>query len=970
MSGPSRASFIKRALLSVGAVAFLACSDSPTGLQRRDPSGNLLEYGYSSGGLFADSTAWYRRAWVCSVGSNGVFSVSVDSGPPTLHNVTDDLCVQLHYNSAGASQLITITWVDSLGATLDSIVTDSTHGGTKLRLATMTTETERTITTTTSKGGILAFHFTAAAFSMLPPDGVPDSLFDDSRILESADSVGVPIYAGLVTVMFDPNAASTARGLAVAAVGGTIVGGRRTPGYEGYDSYLLRVSDDSAGAGVAVAVALLNEDSAVLSASHVPARPATVTYARPTDGAGMSAADYKFEPDSSYTGSTTWGLNTIGAPLAWGCATGNGVKVAVVDMGLASNAELAGRNTMSPNVRGPLSGPRNAHGQRVASTLAATADNDTGTAGIAYEAELQLIDVAKYHANGSPDYDANGELQSSPYDQKFAIWEAMVAGARVVNISLGKDVNTTPTANTLNAWAVESNDIAMTLEPLKTNPQLKLPLLVISAGNNGLTAHGQWGAYAGLRHDTLTQSITLLVSAAGKTKGTRWIGSPQSATGSGTIDLFAPGQELPVYDSLGGYMPDSGTGSSYATPLVAGTAALALEVDPTLTAAELRDLLIASGSSSRGVGGVPLLDAYETVRRAAQRHGASLCGNRVWSDTSNRVFAQRTSGPEVLFTAGATLGDANGINVLRGGRRINLHQIESTYELQSGGSWTQAGSFSGADTGNWSAGYKGAALSQDMDDRFASWAATFFDDSEVWFRIWRVGLGTGFIDDSMVTPTLSLPLSSSQSFSCTRDVLSDTVRICQGGIIEGTREFVGVTADPGFPTTEPGQGSAPYAVDGQGRFAISAVNVGRLEVEVDTTWIPCIGGDGASFPVIRCREVTKNQTSSVRSKLVRINFSTHAIDTLTVSNLSAGDVIMSVSLSTDGKELAMQVGRVTFERGTFVVTACSNERYLWVALPTGSATSTTQVYNQAAPGGAICSGMLWNSAGTMDRYIP
>jgi serine protease AprX len=128
-------------------------------------------------------------------------------------------------------------------------------------------------------------------------------------------------------------------------------------------------------------------------------------------------------------------------------------------------------------------------------------------------------------------------------------------------------------------------------------------------------------------------------------------------------DLCGPGHSITAAQAgtVSGYVTYSGT--SMATPFVAGTVALALEANPALTPAQVRSLLEASAQDRGGAGkdnewGAGLLDAYAFVARAqnpsstvttafprATRLSVSVANNSTWSypfdvsDTSKPIAA-------------------------------------------------------------------------------------------------------------------------------------------------------------------------------------------------------------------------------------------------------------------------------------------------------------------------------------------
>jgi hypothetical protein len=106
---------------------------------------------------------------------------------------------------------------------------------------------------------------------------------------------------------------------------------------------------------------------------------------------------------------------------------------------------------------------------------------------------------------------------------------------------------------------------------------------------------------------------------------------------------------------------------------VSGAAGLLASFDPAQQVVEIKDLLIEGAQQGgRTAGAYPLLNAYESLKLAAQRPRAPLCGNHVWSSEGN-LFAMRGF-PEVIDTLGSPLGF---LEVLHGGKFIR-HVVEES----------------------------------------------------------------------------------------------------------------------------------------------------------------------------------------------------------------------------------------------------------------------------------------------------
>jgi len=97
-----------------------------------------------------------------------------------------------------------------------------------------------------------------------------------------------------------------------------------------------------------------------------------------------------------------WGVERIGAPKAWQMATGEKVKVAVLDTGLdASHPDLAANVRGTKNIKFPgwRAGDGSGHGTHVAGTIAAL-NNNFGVVGVAPRAGIYGVKIFNRMGNG------------------------------------------------------------------------------------------------------------------------------------------------------------------------------------------------------------------------------------------------------------------------------------------------------------------------------------------------------------------------------------------------------------------------------------------------------------------------------------------------------------------------------------------------------------------------------------------
>ncbi len=291
---------------------------------------------------------------------------------------------------------------------------------------------------------------------------------------------------------------------------------------------------------------------------------------------------------------TPTGVSRIEADDVHGTATGDGVRVAIIDTGIDSD---------HPDLVGNLDWPSGydcinddedpeddqGHGTHVAGTVAAT-DNSEGVVGVAPGATLVPFKVldstgSGYWSDVACGLDAAAALngdQDPTNDIDLA--NLSLGGSGTLDGECG---TTTDALYAAICSAVNGAGIAVT----------------VAAGNDSQNASGFVPA-------AYPEVIT--VSAYSDTDGTtedtgcrgpRWwptcdeVFAPFSNYGD-VVDVIAPGVDIESTTVGGKYGEKSGT--SMAAPHVAGLAALVLEVEGALTPAELKDHLRATGQCPDG----------------------------------------------------------------------------------------------------------------------------------------------------------------------------------------------------------------------------------------------------------------------------------------------------------------------------------------------------------------------------------
>ncbi len=261
--------------------------------------------------------------------------------------------------------------------------------------------------------------------------------------------------------------------------------------------------------------------------------------------------------DSGY--GSQWGLPKIKAPAAWDITTGGSdVTIAVVDTGIDldhPDLNCSGKLTSGWDFINNDATPDDdhGHGSHVAGIAAACTNNSTGVAGVAWGARLMPVKVLDAYGIGSYGQVASG------------ITYAVDHGADVINLSLGGSESSTSLADAIQ-YAYDHS------------------VLVVSAAGNCAQGGSQCGYLTNPLIYPAAYPTTLAVAATDFSDN--WANFSEYHP---YVDVAAPGVSIYSTWKNGGYNWLSGT--SMATPYVAGLAALIWSLDPSLTRDQVRAII-------------------------------------------------------------------------------------------------------------------------------------------------------------------------------------------------------------------------------------------------------------------------------------------------------------------------------------------------------------------------------------------
>lgn len=302
-----------------------------------------------------------------------------------------------------------------------------------------------------------------------------------------------------------------------------------------------------------------------------------------------------------------YALSQVNAPAAWEYETGasSRVTIAVVDSGIdGTQPDLAAKLTNTTSMAfNPNTGVVSAdnpptaacdHATRVAGVAAASSDNGLQVAGMSWGAQLVSYKVFRNSDCPAPDCSDAGCLTNDPgivaaINQAVAVQNTAAYGHVVVNMSLGG-----------------SGSCPAAVQTAVTNAVAAGVVVVAAAGNDGGAVNNP-GNCAGVIPMGATDSTNQV--AAFSSRGA------ELASGG----LVAPGVAVLTTDISSGTA--NATGTSFASPMGAGLAALVLSAKPALTPAQVQTDLRAGAEDvgqSATVQGAGRMNAYRSLRLAVK----------------------------------------------------------------------------------------------------------------------------------------------------------------------------------------------------------------------------------------------------------------------------------------------------------------------------------------------------------------
>lgn len=249
-------------------------------------------------------------------------------------------------------------------------------------------------------------------------------------------------------------------------------------------------------------------------------------------------------------------------------------------------------------------GPDAKHGTHVAGIIGAVRGNGEGIDGVASGVRIMSVRTV-------PDGDERDK------DVANAIRYAVDNGAQIINMSFGKDYSPFKSAVDEAIRYADENGV----------------LMIHAAGNDGKNTDVEPN-FPTPYYDNGGRAQLWIEVGASSWRGADTLATSFSNYGAERVDVFAPGEAITSTVPGGGYEPQDGT--SMAAPVVSGLAALIMAYYPSLSAADVKQIILDSATPHADdtairpgdgthvrfgtlsvTGGI--VNAYEALKLAAQR---------------------------------------------------------------------------------------------------------------------------------------------------------------------------------------------------------------------------------------------------------------------------------------------------------------------------------------------------------------
>jgi uncharacterized protein YjdB len=284
-----------------------------------------------------------------------------------------------------------------------------------------------------------------------------------------------------------------------------------------------------------------------------------------------------------------WGLKKIRADEAWDTTTGDAtVSIAVIDTGIAGHPDLDQNldRVWVKDFSGEGITDTDGHGTHVSGTIGAVGNNEIGVTGVNWN--VKIIPLKVFQGDGAP-----SDLIVNALDYLVELQKDGKVRVHAVNLSLGGWIPLSPE---------EMKDSAY-YRAHKALDDTNKTVIVVAAGNEGQEV-GAPAKYTDIEEGVFQGGYVYPASFTTGLKNMIVVGATDrddkgaklSNWSRTAVDIAAPG--VGILSTVPGGTYESWQGTSMAAPHVAGAVGLLAARKPSLSASELKTLLLNNADSA------------------------------------------------------------------------------------------------------------------------------------------------------------------------------------------------------------------------------------------------------------------------------------------------------------------------------------------------------------------------------------
>ena len=314
----------------------------------------------------------------------------------------------------------------------------------------------------------------------------------------------------------------------------------------------------------------------------------------------------------------------------WDYATGKNVKVGILDTGLNPNLKEYQSNIKNSydavSDKSPLNNDIDSHGTHVAAIAGAKGNNEHLGAGVAYDCELYPVNVFRQNEKGESIAYTSDIIKGFNYLLEHDV--------KIINMSFGE-------------YLKNAEDDLLFMDMIDDAYETKDVLSVCAAGNGNGSTTGYTKFYfpSDTKNAISVTALSFTPSKNNKTSYSKVSITPWSNHNEHK-DISAPGSNiysLGLQKDTGGASNEtliSKSGTSMAAPFVSGVIALIKEVNPTLPANEIKNILYSTcvdlGKRGRDdYYGNGMINPLKAVKKALWKNSSLTLDkyeSNVWDD--------------------------------------------------------------------------------------------------------------------------------------------------------------------------------------------------------------------------------------------------------------------------------------------------------------------------------------------------